>query len=116
MARLPDGALLQRAAAGLAAAVLDLLGGGEQARAQRRGAREGLHEAVDVDHLDPDADDGHPRPRPYSTVTDLARLRGWSTSWPSWVASSHANSCSGTTATSGWSSTGTWGSVISTSA
>ena len=28
MARLPDGALMQRAAAGLAAAVLDLLGGG----------------------------------------------------------------------------------------
>ncbi len=52
----------------------------------------------------------------YSTVTDLARLRGWSTSWPSWVASSHAKSCSGTTATRGWSSTGTCGSVISTSA
>ena len=52
----------------------------------------------------------------YSTVTDLARLRGWSTSWPSRVASSHANSCSGTTAGTGCSSVETRGSRISVSA
>ena len=33
----------------------------------------------------------------YSTVTDLARLRGWSTSSPLTVASSQAKICSGTT-------------------
>ena len=27
-----------------------------------------------------------PKPKPYSTVTDLARLRGWSTSVPRWSA------------------------------
>ena len=32
----------------------------------------------------------------HSTVTDLARLRGWSTSWPFRVASSQAKTCSGT--------------------
>ena len=42
----------------------------------------------------------------YSTVTDLARLRGWSTSWPRAVAISHASTCSGTVVTSGASSVG----------
>ena len=37
----------------------------------------------------------------YSTVTDFARFRGWSTSFPRAVASSHANTCNGTVATSG---------------
>src|SRR5260370_37953036 len=45
----------------------------------------------------------------YSTVTDLARLRGWSTSWPLAVASSQAKTCNGTVATSGWNSVGTAG-------
>ena len=65
-----------------------------------------------VHHVDADADDGHG----YSTVTDLARLRGWSTSWPMRVASSHAKSWSGTTATTGCRSVGTFGSRISSSA
>ena len=34
------------------------------------------------------------QPAGHSTVTDLARLRGWSTSWPLRVASSQANTCS----------------------
>jgi len=33
-------------------------------------------------------------PLPYSTVTLLARLRGWSTFWPSSTATWYANSCS----------------------
>lgn len=35
---------------------------------------------------------------PYSTVTLLARLRGWSTSHPRMRATSRASSCSGTVA------------------
>ena len=53
---------------------------------------------------------------PYSTVTDLARLRGWSTSWPLAAASSQAKTWSGTVATSGWSRVGTAGMRISMSA
>jgi hypothetical protein len=52
----------------------------------------------------------------YSTVTDLARLRGWSTSCPLAAASSQANTCSGTVATSGCISVGTAGSMIRVSA
>lgn len=35
---------------------------------------------------------------PYSTVTDLARFLGWSTSQPRRIATSRARSCSGTVA------------------
>ena len=52
----------------------------------------------------------------YSTVTDFARLRGWSTSWPLAIAISEANTCSGTVATSGCSSVGVGGMGISSSA
>ena len=45
----------------------------------------------------------------YSTVTDLARLRGWSTSKPLAEASSQAKICSGTVASSGISSVGVSG-------
>ena len=45
-------------------------------------------------------------PGGYSTVTDFARLRGWSTSRPFAVASAIAKICSGTTASSGESSVG----------
>src|SRR5690606_30704588 len=44
--------------------------------------------------------------RGYSTVTDFARLRGWSTSRPFAVESAIAQICSGTTASSGESSVG----------
>ncbi len=49
-------------------------------------------------------------------MTDLARLRGWSTSWPFLVASSQANICSGTIATKGCSNVDTFGNLIMTSA
>src|SRR5919112_4048028 len=88
---------------------------GEQPLPHRRRARQGLTEPGDVDHVDADSED-HEVVATYSTVTDLARLRGWSTSWPRWLASSQANSCSGTTATIGCSSVGTRGSEISSSA
>src|SRR5512133_3338273 len=52
----------------------------------------------------------------YSTVTDLARLRGWSTSWPLAVAISHANTCSGTTETSGCMRVGVCGTRMMWSA
>jgi hypothetical protein len=48
----------------------------------------------------------------YSTVTDLARLRGLSMSYPRDRAISAARICSGTVATSGWNSAGTLGSSI----
>ena len=47
----------------------------------------------------------------YSTVTDFARLRGWSTSWPLAIAISEANTCSGTVATSGCNSVGVGGNT-----
>ncbi len=53
------------------------------------------------------------RPR-YSTVTVLARLRGWSTSLPSQTAISYARSCNGTTVTSGSTSGGTSAGTVST--
>ena len=60
----------------------------------------------EVEHeVDADTDDGHR----YSTVTDLARLRGWSTSLPRAVAISHASTCNGTVVTSGASSVGVTG-------
>ena len=52
----------------------------------------------------------------YSTVTLLARFRGWSTSYPFRVASSQANICSGTVASNGWSNVDTFGSRNRTSA
>src|SRR6266571_4550008 len=45
----------------------------------------------------------------YSTVTDLARLRGWSTSHPRRTAMWYASSCSGTTSRIGSSSSGACG-------
>src|SRR5690606_15174486 len=51
----------------------------------------------------------HLRWAAYSTVTDLARLRGWSTSRPFAVASAIAKICSGTTASSGCISVGACG-------
>ena len=78
--------------------------GREQPVAQRRHPVQGVDEARDVDDVDADADD-HAVPD-HSTVTDFARLRGWSTSRPLAVASSHAKICSGTTASSGASSVG----------
>ena len=51
----------------------------------------------------------------HSTVTDLARLRGWSTSCPRAVASSQAKACSGTVATSGCSKVEQRGSATSVS-
>lgn len=54
--------------------------------------------------------------RAYSTVTDFARFRGWSTSLPRAVASSQAKTCSGTVATSGWSRVGVAGMLIRWSA
>src|SRR5690606_5341211 len=83
-----------------------LLGRGEHPVPQRGRPLQRLAEALDVDDVDADSDDHH------STVTDLARLRGWSTSWPSLVAKEHAKICSGTVATSGCSSVGTLGSQI----
>src|SRR6478752_1091741 len=74
-------------------------------------------EPFDLGHVDPDPDD-HARsliPR-YSTVTDFARLRGWSTSLPRAVASSQAKTWSGTVDTSGWSSVGVMGIRIRWSA
>src|SRR5690606_36309489 len=78
---------------------------GEELRHERRRTTARLLEARYLAHVDPDADHRH---GVYSTVTDLARLRGWSTSCPSPVASSHANSCSGTIVTRGCSRTGTF--------
>lgn len=59
---------------------------------------------------------GRPRTAPHSTVTDFARFLGWSTSFPRAVASSQANTCNGTAATSGWMSGGTAGRRIRWSA
>ena len=52
----------------------------------------------------------------HSTVTDLARLRGWSTSRPRVAAISQASTCSGTVVTSGASSVGVRGTRIRWSA
>ena len=48
--------------------------------------------------------------RSYSTVTDFARLRGLSMSYPRDLAISAASICRGTVATSGWNIAGTLGS------
>jgi len=45
-------------------------------------------ESFDINNVDADPNNHGPC---YSTVTDLARFLGWSTSWPFTVASSHAN-------------------------
>jgi pimeloyl-ACP methyl ester carboxylesterase len=50
--------------------------------------------------------------RCHSTVTDLARLRGWSTSWPRAEAISQARICNGTVVISGASSVGVRGTTI----
>src|SRR5436190_3170241 len=52
----------------------------------------------------------------YSTVTDLARLRGWSTSCPRALAISQANTCSGIVDSSGCRRVGDCGIRITTSA
>ena len=52
----------------------------------------------------------------HSTVTDFARLRGWSTSNPFACASSQANTCSGTVATSACKRVGTTGTEMTVSA
>ena len=52
----------------------------------------------------------------HSTVTDLARLRGWSTSWPFAVAIAHAKTWRGTVDTSGCMRVGTAGTRIMKSA
>ncbi len=54
-------------------ALAKALGGGEQPLGEPRGAPQRRPEPSDVADVDADADD-------HSTVTDLARLRGWSTS------------------------------------
>ncbi len=112
----PAGAPSALASASLAAnrAASDAIGRsrlvrGEQPAAQSRGARQRLVEPGHVDDVDAHAHD-------HSTVTDFARLRGWSTSWPSRVATSQAKICSGTVATSGCSSVGTRGSRMISSA
>ena len=48
-------------------------------------------------------------PSAYSTVTLLARLRGWSTSHPRRIATSRASSCSGTVAVMGQNESRTLG-------
>ena len=45
----------------------------------------------------------------YSTVTDFARLRGWSTSQPRSTAMARANSCSGTLAVMALNASRTFG-------
>src|SRR5690606_4690178 len=69
---------------------------GEQALPQPRGAGDGPLEPGQIDHVDTQSDD-----HAHSTVTDFARLRGWSTSRPFAVASSMPKMCSGTTESSG---------------
>lgn len=57
-----------------------------------------------------DADGRRPAAPSYSTVTDLARFLGWSTSQPRRTATSYAKSCSGTAVAIGSSGQGRWGS------
>lgn len=65
---------------------------GEDAGCKAWRPLEDCRETARVDEVDADADDPSRqiREQDYSTVTDLARLRGWSTSWPLAVAISHA--------------------------
>ena len=49
------------------------------------------------------------RSKSYSTVTDFARLRGWSTSQPRSTAMARANSCSGTLAVTAENASRTFG-------
>src|SRR5215213_350125 len=104
---------------------------GEQPLEQARGPGQRLAEAFDVHDVDADAHD-HAAPaarsrsiratrpcllnRAYSTVTDLARLRGWSMSRPLAIASSPAKTCRGTVVTSGASRVGVRGTSTSVSA
>ncbi len=94
----------------VAAGEIDLAGGEDTSGETRRAFQCG-GETARVDEVDADADDpsGQVREQDYSTVTDLARLRGWSTSWPLAVAISHAKTCSGTVETSGCMRVGTAG-------
>ena len=71
------------------------LGVGEQALGEAGAALQGPLQAVDLEQVEAD---GH------STVTVLARLRGWSTFRPRPRAMWYASSCSGITASSGCSS------------
>lgn len=58
--------------------------GGEDPLDKSRCTFDGSVEALQLHHVDAYPDDGHG----YSTVTDLAKLRGWSTSKPFALASS----------------------------
>src|SRR3989304_3099712 len=85
----------------LAAAVAGLAIG-QHARAEAiRKTTEQRDNAVDVDQIHPDLVAAHSAgvKSDYSTVTDLARLRGWSTSVPRATATSYASSCHGSLAT-----------------
>ena len=79
--------LLRRPATGdllrPAAAVAILRGGQDPVPEPLRVAAEHRDDAVDVDQVNPNLVPAH-----YSTVTDLARLRGWSTSVPRATATS----------------------------
>src|ERR1017187_5817531 len=66
------------------------LGLGEQALGEPRTAGQRLLEPLDLQQVDPDG--------VHSTVTVLARLRGWSTFKPRRRAMWYASSCSGITA------------------
>ena len=59
---------------------------------------------------------GGARSEVYSTVTDLARFLGWSTSRPRVSAISQASTCSGTVVTTGASSVGVRGTRMMWSA
>lgn len=82
--------------------------GREDAFGQARPARESCLEALYFQEVDAETDHAprllSERDGAYSTVTVFARFRGWSTLRPRFVAMWYAKSCSGTTASSGWSS------------
>ena len=67
-------------------------------------------------HFQPHPTTALSQPRNHSTVTDLARLRGWSTSRPLAAASSIAKICSGTTDSSGPNRVEATGTANTTSA
>ena len=78
------------------------LGLGEQPLGEPRRPLERPLEPVDLEQVDPDAMGPAPPPRrAHSTVTVLARFRGWSTFSPRRRAMWYASSCSGITASSG---------------
>ena len=61
------------------------------------------------DYCEPPPLAGRADGAPYSTVTDFARLRGWSTSHPRSSAMERANSCNGTLAVMGVKQSRTFG-------